>query len=89
MHPPRRSPYVHSRFRRRLPVLRGYRRQCPLHGEERDVYDYLNNKNCKIIDLTCPKLKKIHDLILEHQDSYVIVIGKKNLPEVLGHISYA
>ena len=59
------------------------------HGEERDVYDYLNNKNCKIIDLTCPKVKKIHDLILEYQNSYVIVIGKKNHPEVLGHISYA
>ncbi len=59
------------------------------HGEKRDVYDYLKNKKCKIIDLTCSKVKKIHDLIFEHQNSYVIVIGKKNHPEVLGHISYA
>ena len=59
------------------------------HGEEKSTYENLKNRKMQIIDLTCVKVKAIHDLIKKHNDSYIVIIGKKGHPEVWGHISYA
>ncbi len=59
------------------------------HGESKEFYNKASKMKIKLIDLTCPKVKKIHDLNLEHNNYFVVIIGKKNHPEVLGHISYA
>ena len=59
------------------------------HGEKKKIYDLLKKKEVNILDLTCPKVKRIHDLIMKHNNDFIVVIGKKAHPEVLGHISYA
>ncbi len=57
------------------------------HGIKKDLYDKL--KNNTIIDLTCPKVLKIHDLAEKlNKDNYMILIGVKTHPEVIGTISY-
>lgn len=59
------------------------------HGVEKDTYIKARNKNLDIIDLTCPKVKDIHNRIIQKKDdSFILLIGKKNHPEVIGSISY-
>jgi len=59
------------------------------HGVEKDTYIKARNKNLDIIDLTCPKVKDIHNRIIKKKDdSFILLIGKKNHPEVIGSISY-
>lgn len=54
------------------------------HGESRETYEKLKAKGCKIVDATCPFVKKIHDKIVEYdQKGYqVVIIGKREHPEV-------
>ncbi|MCL1845196.1 MAG: polyprenyl synthetase family protein [Defluviitaleaceae bacterium] len=52
------------------------------HGVGRDVYDALAEKNVEIIDCTCVKVKAIHGIVARKE--FVVIIGKKNHPEVLG-----
>ncbi|MCL1877244.1 MAG: 4-hydroxy-3-methylbut-2-enyl diphosphate reductase, partial [Defluviitaleaceae bacterium] len=52
------------------------------HGVGRDVYDALAEKNAEIVDCTCVKVKAIHKIVSGKNG--VIIIGKKNHPEVLG-----
>lgn len=59
------------------------------HGEPISSYNKALEKNLEVIDLTCPKVRIIHDKIKINNDKYIIVIGKKNHPETIGHIGYA
>jgi len=59
------------------------------HGEALSSYNKALEKNLEVIDLTCPKVRIIHDKIKINNDKYIIVIGKKNHPETIGHIGYA
>ncbi|MCL2357940.1 MAG: polyprenyl synthetase family protein [Defluviitaleaceae bacterium] len=67
------------------------------HGVGRAVYDALAEKNAEIIDCTCVKVKAIHKIVARtrHPNATnspesgggtqtVVIIGKKNHPEVLG-----
>ncbi len=56
------------------------------HGVGKDVYDKLSEKNVEIIDVTCPFVKKIHNIVEKHyNDGYeIIIIGDKTHPEVIG-----
>lgn len=56
------------------------------HGIPEDYYNQLENKNCNIIDATCPFVKKIHKIVHENykQNKQVIIVGDKNHPEVIG-----
>ena len=54
------------------------------HGVSLETYDIAKKKNIEIIDLTCGKIKIIHKEVLNHNDSFIIVIGKVNHPEVIG-----
>ncbi|MCL2197584.1 MAG: polyprenyl synthetase family protein [Defluviitaleaceae bacterium] len=56
------------------------------HGMGRGVYDAFSTKNAEIIDCTCVKVKKIHEIVAKKER--VIVIGKKNHPEVLGILGW-
>lgn len=60
------------------------------HGVEKCVYDKAKDMGLNIIDLTCPKVLKIHNIVVEYsnQGYYILLIGKKNHPEVIGTISY-
>lgn len=61
------------------------------HGIEKKFYDILKTNGNEIIDLTCPFVSKIHNLVKEYSEKgyKIIVIGDKNHPEVKGIISYA
>jgi len=52
------------------------------HGVPRAVCDALQTKNVTIKDCTCNKVKRIHNIV--ETASNVIIIGKKNHPEVVG-----
>lgn len=60
------------------------------HGVSKDIYNILNDKNCDIKDATCPYVKKIHKLIQKYtnSDNKIILLGKKNHPEIIGAIGW-
>lgn len=60
------------------------------HGVTKDTYEKAKNKNIKLVDLTCPKVLKIHNIVEEYskKNYYIILIGDKNHPEVMGNASF-
>ena len=59
------------------------------HGEPYSSYVYAKNHNIKVIDLTCPKVKMIHNKVNEYKKEYfIIIIGKKTHPEIIGTIGF-
>ncbi len=58
------------------------------HGEAKKIYDRAQEKNLEVFDLTCGKVKLIHNKIEKNNDSFVIIIGKKTHPETIGHYGY-
>jgi (E)-4-hydroxy-3-methyl-but-2-enyl pyrophosphate reductase len=54
------------------------------HGVGKKIYDDLLKINCEIVDCTCVKVKKIHKIVSAKKNERVIIVGKKNHPEVLG-----
>lgn len=56
------------------------------HGVTPDVFDEISKRGLKVIDATCPYVKKIQSLAMEeHKRGNVIFIaGDKNHPEVIG-----
>jgi len=60
------------------------------HGEKKETYDKANKLNLNVIDLTCPKVTKIHKIAEEYANKgyYILLIGKSNHPEVIGTLSY-
>ena len=56
------------------------------HGAGRKVYDEIRAKGYKLIDATCPFVKKIHRLVREYRDKgyHVFIIGAAEHPEVVG-----
>lgn len=60
------------------------------HGIEKEIKELLIGNGNELIDLTCPFVKKIHEVVQKYSnDGYtVIVIGDKNHPEVRGIVSY-
>ncbi len=60
------------------------------HGVKKDVYEYAEKNNIELIDCTCPKLLKIHELAekLSQKNYYVVLIGEKSHVEVQGTISF-
>ncbi len=60
------------------------------HGEAKKVYEMANQKKLKVLDFTCPKVKAIHVKVeREKEKSFIIIIGKKNHPEILGTKDFA
>jgi len=56
------------------------------HGVTNDETDLLTQKGCRIIDATCPFVKKIHNIVGEEsrQSRKIIIAGKREHPEVIG-----
>lgn len=59
------------------------------HGEGMGFYQIAKKKNFDVIDLTCGRVKIIHNKILSKKNNFVIIIGKKNHPETIAHKSYS
>ena len=56
------------------------------HGVSESVMKKLDEKGIEVVDLTCPFVKKIHNIVNEHyKKGYkIIIVGDKNHPEVIG-----
>lgn len=56
------------------------------HGVSEQVVMSIRSKNLRLIDATCPYVKRIHGLVQKHyQQGYtIIIIGEKDHPEVIG-----
>lgn len=54
------------------------------HGVSKEVYMTLKEKSAQVCDATCPKVKKIHELVSEASDAgrFVVIIGMHGHPEV-------
>lgn len=61
------------------------------HGVAESVYAELERLNIDYIDLTCPFVKKIHNIVAETSADgyYIIIAGDSNHPEVIGITGYA
>lgn len=56
------------------------------HGVGEYVYNEADNKNIKVVDTTCPFVKKIHNIVSDfYKEGYqIIIIGNKDHPEIIG-----
>ena len=57
------------------------------HGEAKKVYEEAEKKNLEVFDLTCGKVRLIHNKI-EKREDFVIIVGKAIHPETIGHVGY-
>ena len=60
------------------------------HGEKKETYFKAKEMGVNVIDLTCPKVTKIHKIAEEYVSKgyYILLVGNKNHPETIGTISY-
>ena len=56
------------------------------HGVEKRICDKLEAKGIRVVDATCPFVKKIHNIVRKESAAgrYIIIIGNPNHPEVIG-----
>ena len=61
------------------------------HGVSLKVISILEDKNCKIIDATCPRVKASQKMVEKYtyNNDYVVLTGDKNHGEVIGIQGYA
>ncbi len=60
------------------------------HGVQKELYEKSKELDIELIDLTCPKVLKIHKIAEEYakENFYIFLIGKKEHPEIIGTVSY-
>ncbi|MFA7073684.1 MAG: 4-hydroxy-3-methylbut-2-enyl diphosphate reductase [Endomicrobiaceae bacterium] len=61
------------------------------HGIPLDIYEKLSKKkNIKILDATCPFVKRAQDIVkkLSDESEQIVIIGEKTHPEVVALVSY-
>ena len=56
------------------------------HGVSKEVNDTITKKGLKLVDATCPFVKKIHNIVAKEsgEGRHIIIIGNENHPEVVG-----
>lgn len=56
------------------------------HGVEKRIYDKIEQKGLRIVDATCPFVKKIHNIVSEKsaEGAHIVIIGNPDHPEVQG-----
>lgn len=60
------------------------------HGESEKIYNLASKMNHYVIDLTCGRVKAIHIKVAkEKENSFIIIIGKKTHPEIIGTLGFA
>ena len=54
------------------------------HGESRAVYQILEERNARILDATCPNVKRIHEIVAqaEERGRRPVIVGTPDHPEV-------
>ena len=60
------------------------------HGVGKHIYDLLEEKGIRLVDATCPFVKKIHDTVRKHaaQGYDIVIIGSREHPEVQGILGW-
>lgn len=60
------------------------------HGEPLKTYQEAKKLGINVLDLTCPRVLKIHNIAIEYSNNgyYILLIGQKEHPETIGTISY-
>jgi len=61
------------------------------HGIHPEILEDLKNRNFKIVDATCPKVRRAQRYVekLSGEGYFVIIVGEKDHPEVKGLLGYA
>lgn len=60
------------------------------HGVKESIYDIAKKKNLEIIDLTCGKVRLIHEKVKKEKDkSFIIIVGDKDHPECIATKDFA
>lgn len=61
------------------------------HGVSPAIYSALRQKKVRLVDATCPIVKKIQQLVdrLGRQAGEIIIVGNKNHPEIQGLLGYS
>ena len=56
------------------------------HGVEKRICDKLEARGVRIVDVTCPFVKKIHKIVQKESAAgkYILIIGNPDHPEVIG-----
>ena len=56
------------------------------HGVSKEIYDIIEKQGLRIVDATCPFVKKIHNIVREESEKgkKIVIIGNDNHPEVEG-----
>lgn len=56
------------------------------HGVSKSVYEEAEEKNIKLVDLTCPYVLRIHKMVSNYvnNDYYIFLVGAKKHPETIG-----
>ena len=44
------------------------------HGVGKNIYDSLEQKNCDVVDATCPFVKKIHNIVKEESEKEKLLL---------------
>lgn len=60
------------------------------HGVTKEVYEQAKEKNLDLVDLTCLKVIKIHEMAEKLVDDgyFIVLAGQKSHPEAIGTISF-
>ena len=60
------------------------------HGVPKEVYERAEELDLKVIDLTCPNVLKIHNIVKEYSSKgyYIFIIGQKDHAETIGTVSH-
>lgn len=60
------------------------------HGIAKEVYNYAKENHIELIDLTCPKVLKIHEQVQKFATNnyFIFLFGVKNHPETIGTYSF-
>lgn len=60
------------------------------HGVTKDTYEKARKLNIKLIDLTCPKVLKIHEIAEKYTQEgyYIFLVGIASHPETIGTFSF-
>lgn len=61
------------------------------HGIGKSIYEQAKNKDIELLDYTCPNVLAIHKIVDEYvkKDYYILIIGQKTHPEIIGTASFA
>lgn len=59
------------------------------HGVTKDNYKKAKEMKLKVFDLTCKNVSNIHDKVIDHSNSFIIILGKKDHPEAVATKSFA